>query len=131
MSKSKNRAALHIIAPLLMPGLIDTELLMELRTEADDPGANFTAGQLAQLGDAFSALGEELTAAAKTAAAPHIEGMVGASATLAEDGTVFKWVGPTESVSVDSAIVRKQFPPEDYPDFYRTSRRSAYISITV
>ena len=86
-----------------------------------DPDADLTPGDLAVAGEALLPIGGDLKAAAKAAALPHIEGMVGVDATFSDSGAVFKWRKGGERTTVDSAAVKKLFPPDEEPSLYKKS----------
>ena len=127
----KVRANPILDIPAIAPGVIDPELLAALLAE---PDADYTAGQLARLGDAFAVIGEQLTAAAKDAISPQIEGMVGASSQQIDHNVLFKWTAPGKpSRVVDTAAIKKFWPdcPANSHLYRNQAGRSAYISITL
>ena len=96
-----------------------------------EPEADFGAGELARIGAAFTQIGAGLTAAAKTEAGRIVIGGVGKDGYYADGGAVFKWRRGYESVRVDSAAVKRLFPPSEYPELYKTTTTRDSIAVTL
>lgn len=119
--------------PVTELGLILSGSSMEnLKSILADPDADLTPGDLAVAGEALLQIGGDLKEAAKNAALPHIEGMVGVDAAFSDNGAVFKWRKGGERTTVDSAAVKKLFPPDEEPSLYKKSvtRPSVMVEIT-
>ena len=115
--------------PVTELGLILSGSSMEnLKSILADPDADLTPGDLAVAGEALLQIGGDLKEAAKNAALPHIEGM----AAFSDSGAVFKWRKGGERTTVDSAAVKKLFPPDEEPSLYKKSvtRPSVIVEIT-
>ena len=126
----RHRASPMVDLPAICPGLVDIERMKDLLAE---PDAELSPAELARLGDSLSVLGEQLTAAAKQAVAPRIEGMVGASASYLEANVLFKYNQPGKPSRVlNTAVVKDLWPDCDAnAHLYRDQAgRAASISIT-
>ena len=86
-----------------------------------DPGADHTPGGLARLGAAFSAIGSQLSDAAREQAAAN---------GIAEDLDVFFTArGPTAQTRVNTQYLRERFPAVNYPEMWQTVQVKGSVSI--
>ena len=111
--------------------ILTGESMERLKDVLAEPDADFTPGELARIGGAFSQIGGDLTAAAKDLVEPLIIGGVGKDGFYGDHSAVFKWRKGGESVRVNSAAVKSTFPPADYPELYTTSVSKDSISVTL
>ena len=111
--------------------LLDGAALERLADALAEPDADFSAGELARIGAAFSQIGADFTAAAKETVSPLITGGIGKDSHYLDGGAAFKWRRGFTRTAVDSAAVKKLFPPADYPDLYKTSETRDTIAITL
>ena len=102
---------------VLLPG----DAVERLIDEASDPMRTITAGQAWRLGETLIKIGEVLQSYAKA-------DYVGCARPQWDCGVIFSFVGPSESVMVDSEQVRKDYPERAFPELYKTSKRRGYVS---
>ena len=117
------RPALDIITELGI--VLDGDTLERLRDLLADPDADFSHGQLARMGKAFTELGNELTRVAK-------EPMVGVVHHV-EDDVLFRWRDPREDIRINTAKIKEEFPYEDPAnrDLYKTIKISGSVAVEV
>ena len=111
--------------------VLSGESLERLKDVLVEPDADLQPGEMARIGAALSQLGSTFTLAAKTAVEPMIVGGVGKDGFYSDSGAVFKWRRGGEQVRVDSAEVKRTFPPADYPELYTVSAVKDSISVAV
>ena len=85
-----------------------------------------SAGESVVVGKFLSNLGSRLESDGKAAAAPFC-----ADGRYINAGVAFDLVPATETTSVDTAAVRKTFPPAEYPEIYKVAARAEYIRASV
>ena len=86
-----------------------------------DPGADHTPGGLARLGAAFSAIGTQLSTAAREQAAAN---------GITEDLDVFFTARePTSQTRVNTQYLRERFPAVNYPEMWQTVQVKGSVSV--
>ena len=103
--------------------ILTGEALERIKDELEDPGQGLTRGRMARVGAAFSALGSTLTKEAKN-------GLEGLQVHM-EDEVVFQWRDPSSRTIVDSAVVKKTFPPSEYPELYKHSEAAGSVAVSL
>ena len=89
-------------------------------------GLSLTPGQSVMVGKELVGYAGELDAQAKETARPNLD-----EGRWIDAGIAFDLVSATETTSVDTAAVRKIFPPDDCPDIYKVAARSEYVRASI
>ena len=108
--------------------ILRRRLAAKLIAEADK-GSKRPLEELALLGAALSQVGAEFTAQAKTIAMERYRGKRGKQ--IAGQRLIVEWRPAGEQTRVDSAAVRKAYPPEDRPELWKkaSARESVIFQI--
>ena len=112
---------------MILPG----DVLERLTDLLADPDADFSPGELAHMGAAFSKLGERLTTCARSVMQGRLDQRTGGASRAVDAGVLFQYRGPSTQTRVDTDAVRKSLPAEDYPDLYKTVEVKGTVSITL
>lgn len=109
--------------------ILSGDALEALKDLMVDPTADLQPGELARIGAAMSQIGADLTAEAKAAVAPMVEGGVGKDGYYADAGAVFKWRKGGEQTRVDTTAVRNFYPQGKHPHLYKAVVSRPSISV--
>ena len=111
--------------------ILDGSSLETLADLLADPDADYTYGQLARFGAAFSSVGDTLTAVARDGMYNRLAGCTGASSREIDAGVLFQCRPPTETVRINTAKVKADFPMDEYPAYYTRSHTKGTVAITL
>ena len=106
--------------------VLSGESLERLTDALADMGADMGIGEMARIGAAMSQIGDAFTAAAKASA----EARMNRNEYL-DAGVLFTRREPTTAVSLITAKVRAEMPPEEHPDLYRTTARAGSVTVKI